>query len=123
MLGFRPGPARRRPRPYDLILDSVGLMLGRASVEGVAEGGGRRGPQLVLTESAPTSQVAPTDYGYSAQNPDVERTQPYEDFTQGFGLQQQDAFVDKRYKYTLPADLSTPFLWLKGPELTAFTPA
>lgn len=117
-LAFRPGARRRAPWPYDLKLMGAGLMLGRPRGQD-----GRPGDQLVITETEDLSKVAPTTFEYGATDPEGNRVQPYDDFSLGFGLQTQDAFVDRRYGHTLNADVSVPGLWLKGPGITTFTPA
>lgn len=115
--GFRSGAKRRRPFPYDLVLDGQGFMLGRSR-------GADKRPQaeFVTSEAADLSRVAPTDYDYSAQDPEGERIQPYDDFTLGMGLRIQKAFRDQRYRYTINADLSVPGIWMQGPEIIQVTP-
>lgn len=117
MLAFRPGARRRRPHPYDLVLAGTGLLLGRGRGDS-----GRPVASLVTTETEDLSRVAPTTFAYGAEFPEA-RTQPWEDLSGGFGQLTQRAFRDTRYKYALRADLSVPGLWLKGPDISTFTPA
>ena len=114
---FRPGPRRRAPYPFDLKLGATGLMLGRGR-----GADGKPAPFFVTSESDDLNRVAPTDFGYSAQDPGVERTQPYDDPTLGFGLPRQLAFRDHRYKYTVNADLSGAVI-VKGPDVPELAPA
>ena len=114
---FRPGPRRRAPYPFDLRLGAVGLMLGRGR-----GADGKPAPFFVTSESDDLNRVAPTDFGYSAQDPSVERTQPYDEPNLGFGLPRQLAFRDHRYKYTVNADLSGALI-VKGPDVPTLAPA
>lgn len=114
---FRPGRRRRAPFPFDLKLNGTGLMLGRGK-----GADGKPAPYFVTTESDDLNRVAPTDFGYSAQDPGVERTQPYDDASLGFGLPRQMAFRDQRYQYAVNADLSGPVM-VKGPDIATLTPS
>lgn len=116
-LGFRPGRRRRSPFPFDLKLNGTGLMLGRGRGSD-----GKPLPSFVTSESDDLNRVAPTDFGYSAQDPGVERTQPYENPALGFGLPRQLEFRDRRYKYAVNADLSGLVI-VKGPDIAELTPA
>lgn len=106
------GPSRRAPWPCDGVIAGTGVMFGRP----------KDGAPLVARKTATLEQVAPTDYDYSAQSPLAERVQPYESLVLGYGLDQQQAFQDKRYKDAAGVDAS---VWPRvlGPEITSLTPA
>lgn len=106
------GPPRRRPYPYDAVIAGTGVMLARPE----------RGAPLVAIKPATLDQVAPTAYEYGAQSPLVERIHEWEDLTLGYGLDIQESFRDRKYRYTLGADLSIGGFWQKGPDITTITP-
>jgi hypothetical protein len=85
----------------------------------------RQSTPLLAVKPQDLASVAPSEYGYSALSPLFERVAPYDDLSLGYGLKIQETFHDRRYHYALNADLSVsgPGPWLKGPDVTAFTPA
>lgn len=116
--GFRSGRPRRSPYPFGIKVSGQGLLLGR----GRGRDGRPTSEFVETTEAEDQTQAAPSDYGYSAQNPKVERVQSYGDFSGGMGLKVQQGPDDKRYRYTIAADLSVPRVWQKGPSITTVTP-
>ncbi len=110
---MRPGPPRRRPFPFDLVLAGTGLMLGRS----------KQHAPLILSKPDDMASTSPSDYSYTAQNPIFERVWACDDLSLGFGLAVQQAWQDKRTRYCLNADTSIAGLILKGPEITVVTPS
>jgi hypothetical protein len=115
-MGFRGGPPRRSPYPADMRFAGVRMMLGYASADGAT-----KGSQLVAVKPQTQDRAAPTAFGYDAQNPIIDRVQPWDDLTLGFGLKMQDQFRDKRYRYATNVDVATG-TWTKGPAITTITP-
>jgi hypothetical protein len=122
MLAFTTAPSRNGAHPFDIVWAGTGMMLGLKSpddAQAVA-------PQLVSTKPQDQSHVVPSEYGYGAQSPLIEAISSWNDLTLGYGLKiQEDAQTvkDRRYRYGLRFDGSIAGLWLKGPEITTFTPA
>lgn len=113
------GPPRRRPFPYDMVIASTGVMLGHKSQPNDGDG-----PMpLVGSKVQPFLQAAPSDYTYDTQPPMFERVQPYNDLTLGYGLRKQGAYQDKKYRWAQGVDASIDGQFVKGPAISAFTPA
>lgn len=112
MLSYLRGPVHEDPWPFDILLNGEGFLLGKAS-EGDTDFLSYRPKDL--------SQVAPTDYSYSAQNPMFGSTNPYGDLSLGLGLAKQEKFGDRQYYYALNANLSHSHAWYKGPEIPIVT--
>lgn len=79
--------------------------------------------KLVATKPGTLDQVAPVSYEYGSQSPLAERIQPFEDYSLGFGLSRQSAWIDRKYRYTIHADASVSGQVTKGPKITTLTPA
>ena len=68
--------ARRRPFPYHVVIDGVGLLLGSPGSEQAA---------AALEQDQDISQVAPPDFSYGGISPINERGEPYESLVLGYG--------------------------------------
>lgn len=110
---FSSGRPRRRPFPLDCVIGSDGFILGYADKDT---------KDLVTAKPQDLSNVAPTDYTYSAQSPILETVASYGDLSLGYGLRMQEGKEDRRYYYALGVDCSVPSVWMKGPSVSTLTP-
>ena len=109
----RPGVA---PWPYTFVLAGVGVMGGTAT---------RQTWEYRSYKPPDQANVAPTAYGYAADNPVFGAVTVYQTFPLGMGLKTQrkpNAAEDLQYDHALGVDMSA-YPWVKGPEVTLFTPA
>jgi len=104
---------RRVPWPFHVRISGVGFMIGSP---------GPNKPAMVSTKAQDVAQVAPPDFSYSGANPLNDREQPYESLALGMGMSLQDKWQDMRYHSARAVDCSV-HPWIKGPEITLFTPA
>lgn len=103
------------PGPYTFVLAGTGLMGGTVD---------RQTTSYQSFKPDDQGQVAPTSFGYSADNPAFGATTDYNAFPLGMGLRSQrhqNVAEDGRYAYALGVDASV-YPWVKGPDLTTFTP-
>lgn len=105
--------ARKRPFPYHVVIDGVGLLLGSP---------GPNKPLLSSSKTQDISQVAPPDFSYGGISPMNERGEPFESLVLGYGQRIQEKWQDFRYSSAQAVDLSV-WPWCKGPQINLFTPA
>jgi len=103
--------SRRKPWPYDLIIQGTPVILRPQ------EGGLMIGRKLQTLAG-----VAPITYDYSSQPVYAERTYAFRRIRQGYGERVQRAPAPTRYYYAINADLSIGGLQIKGPAFTVITP-
>ena len=108
------GPPRRRPYPWDAIINGTGVLLAP---------GGDKSEDLKGGQPRVVSQVSPTSYKSSAQNPNVEVTYEYGDLSLGMGLAYQVGEHDRRYRYADAADCSIANQTILGPRISSITPS
>jgi len=101
-----PGPGRRAPWPFSMLLDDAGYMLLPPE----------RGAPLVARNQIALSDT-PTNPKYSVERP----VTTYDTLSGGFGLLQQHDDQGGRYSHALNVDASTD-IWQVGPEITEVTP-
>ncbi len=117
--GSRLLSARRKPWPYDLVVDTddgaggVGMMLQPAGEKG-------NGPLFTATRAKPL-EAQPTSYEYGSASPYLERTYPHNQLVLGMGQRVQEQGTPRRYSHAINADLSLNGRWIKGPLFTAQT--
>ena len=103
--------SRRRPWPYDLIVNGVPVIL-RPQENG-----------LMIGKKVQSLQgVVPITYDYSSQPVYAERTFPFRRLTGGYGDRIQHAPASGAYYYATNADLSIGGLQIKGPLFHAVAP-
>ena len=109
------GPAslgsRRRPYPYDIVVNGVGLIL-RPQDEGL----------MIGRKLQTLAGVAPITYDYSSQPVYAERTYAFRKIQGGYGERVQASPIPSRYFYALNADLSIGGLQIKGPYFHNLSP-
>lgn len=108
-------PPRRRPYPYDVVWGGTGLMLGRKAKDDT-------GP-LVITKPQTSDQQQPSEPGFDAVATPILKNHVWDDLSLGFGQRIQVIQHERRYRYTIGADLSIAGLWQKGPKITLSIPA
>lgn len=106
----------RSPGRYTFVLAGTGLMGGTAT---------RYGTSYRSYKPPSQTNVNPPEFSYGADPPDLGAVTKYGAFPLGMGLKSQrksNAALDLQYDYTLGVDASV-YPWVKGPDLTTFTPA
>src|SRR3990167_1581941 len=81
----------------------------------------RPNAKINIFEAPNQSGVAPTEYGYGAQNPQDAQTHEWGSLIRGIGLTTQETAKDAKVRYTIRGDTSTG-VWGKGPKITHFSP-
>lgn len=119
MRRFASGKPRRAPFPYDLKVNGTGVMLLDEAFDS--------------QQPAPLGQVQPGDFSPSAQNPMIESSHEWRDFSRGFGLRMQQGSEglralggvrnDGRYRFASRADCSVQGQVIFGPKLNTLTPS
>jgi hypothetical protein len=97
--------SKRRPWPYDAIINGVPVMLSP----------GEDG-NLVAQKSRTLDATAPTTFEYSSSNPAKERTFPWTKLYGGLGQGREPDERPRRYRYTQRVDGSINGLWMLGPK-------
>jgi hypothetical protein len=109
------GPAtvhsRRRPWPYDLIVQNFPVIL-RPQENGL----------MIGRKLQTLANVAPITYDYSSQPVYAERTYPFRRIRGGYGERVQRAPTPTRYYYGINVDLSIGGLQMKGPLVHEVSP-
>ena len=109
------GPAtvhsRRKPWPYDLIVQGTPVIL-RPQENGL----------MIGRKLQTLANVAPITYDYSSQPVYAERTYAFRRIRGGYGERVQRAPIPTRYYYGLNVDLSVGGLQIKGPLVHQVTP-
>lgn len=103
--------SRRRPWPYDLIVQGTPVIL-RPQENGL----------MIGRKLQTLANVAPITYDYSSQPVYAERTYAFRRIRGGYGERVQRAPAPSRYYYGLNVDLSIGGLQMKGPLLHEILP-
>ena len=106
------GPPRRRPFPNDVIINGVGYMLYK----------GKDGAKIAAEHPDPIAAAQASEFSYSAQNPMLEATTPYESLHLGFGQGVQQGLNDHRYRHGSGIDASVEGSIVLGPYMNTVTP-
>lgn len=109
-----PGQSRRNPYPYDISINGVGYRLGLADKDG----------GKLISASSPGMSAQPSEFSYGAQNPQIESTMSWADFSGGYGQRTQRQPGDEhRYWWALGVDAAVQGQIMLGPLITPVTPS
>ena len=84
---------------------------------------GKDGAKIAAEHPDPIAAAQATEFSYSAQNPMIEATKPYDSLHLGFGQQVQQGLRDYRYRYASGVDASVEGSIVLGPYIPTVTPS
>lgn len=102
--------SRRKPYPYDVYIDSVGMML-------LEDENGS-----LVSKKAKPLEAQPQEFAYGSMNPFRERIDAFRDLVMGLGEETQPVGrLVERYHFGIDIDPSIDGYWQKGPRFHAET--